>query len=375
MIRRSLICSISCIAALFGWAFVHAFETAAPLSMEARKQTILDYLSDLRAEGRFVAGTQVNEYEVSLACDSMDRLVSMTGEEQVVLGLELMFAQSYPYYEDALFAHAAEHTQRGGLVTLAWHQRNPLRVCPRGEFYDCSKTPMSESELERMLTPGTQEHALWLADVDAAAKTLKRFEDAGIVVLFRPYHEMNGGWFWWGDKDAFPQLWDALVDAMEARHGLKNIIWVWSGDRAINNAGRYWPKKHLPDATGTDVYEHSGDAPEYAAGARAAAALGPQLPFGFTEVGRAPSPAVIAETNPSWVLVWGGEYLNAEWAQTSECKGCNSVDETKALFHHENAVSLNEVSSAVRAAIAGGEPSPDPARPSCPAALLEPEND
>ena len=344
---------------------------AEPAPMDARKQAILGYLSGLRAEGRFIAGTQVNEYEVSITCDSMDRLVAMIGEEQAVLGLELMFAQSYPHYEDALIDHAKAHAARGGVVTLAWHQRNPLQVCPRGEFYDCSKTPMSASELARMLRPGTAEHALWLADVDAAAATLRRFQEEGIVVLFRPYHEMNGGWFWWGDKDAYPQLWDALVDALENRHGLENLVWVWSGDRAIRNARRYWPETHLPDATGTDVYEDRANAREYYAGARAAAKLAPDAPFGFTEVGRAPSDRVLRKTRPAWVLVWGGEYLNADWAQTNDCAGCNSAKETVAFFRHENAVSLNDMPLEVRRAIAGGPLSPAPVRPSCPVFLLE----
>lgn len=344
-------------------------------SMEARKGALLDYLSALSAEGRFIAGTQVNEYEVSIACDSMDRLVAMTGEEQAVLGLELMFAQSYPHYEDALVAHAEAHSRRGGVVTLAWHQRNPLRICPRGEFYDCSKTPMSRDELARMLTPGTPEHARWLEDVDAAAATLRRFREAGIIVLFRPYHEMNGGWFWWGDKDAYPQLWDALADAMENRHGLDNLIWVWSGDRAIKNARRYWPRRRLPDATGTDVYEDRSGAREYYAGARAAAKLAPGLPFGFTEVGRAPSDRVLRKTRPAWVLVWGGEYLNADWAQASGCKGCNSAEETKAFFRHDNAVGLNDMPMEVRRMIAGAAPMADPVRPACSPSLLEADHD
>lgn len=372
---RGLLFLIVIISALLPARTALAEETSPPLSMAARQQMVLDYLATLRGDGKFIAGTQVNEYEVSLACDSMDRLVAMTGEEQAVLGLELMFARSYPHYEDALLTHAREHTRRGGLVTLAWHQRNPLRVCPRGEFYDCSKTPMSADELERMLTPDTHENALWLADVGAAAKTLRRFEEEGIVVLFRPYHEMNGGWFWWGDQDAYPQLWDALVDALEVRHGLSNIIWVWSGDRAIDNADRYWPVKHIPDAVGTDVYEDSSDALEYIDGARVLSELAPQLPFGFTEVGRAPSSDVLAETKPAWVLVWGGEYLNAGWAQANECASCNSADETKAFFHHERAVSLKEMPVAVRTAIAGGEVLPEPVRPFCPASLLEPAND
>ena len=63
----------------------------------------------------------------------------------------------------------------------------------------------------------------------------------------------------------------------------------------------------------------------------------------LTEVGRAPSEGVLAETQPSWALLWGGEYLNADWRQTEECDHCNTAEETRAFFARDAVVSLDEV--------------------------------
>ncbi|MCA8902594.1 MAG: hypothetical protein KDA53_15240 [Hyphomonas sp.] len=337
-----------------------------------RREAILTYLDALGPAGQTLAGTQVNEYEISIACDSMDRLVAMTGEEPAMLGLELMFAATYDGYADRLIEHAVEHTRRGGLVTLAWHQRNPLHVCPRGEFYDCSKTAMSEDELVRMLTPGTPENDLWKADVAASAETLKALQEAGVTVLFRPYHEMSGDWFWWGKKSHFPQLWDALYDEFVFVHGIDSMIWVWSGDRAFEGADGYWPVRHPPDVVGTDVYEASDTSPNYTAALPALRSLAPDLPFAFTEVGKAPAPGVMEATSPAWVLLWGGEFLNANWVQTWDCSSCNTEEAVKAFFANDRIVALADMPADLRRIIAGRHPTAPENRPVCPSPLLDP---
>ncbi|MEZ5946214.1 MAG: glycosyl hydrolase [Hyphomonas sp.] len=338
---------------------------------EIPREEVLSYLTDLSSRGELLAGTQVNEYEVSIACDSMDRLVSMTGKEPAILGLELMFAATYDGYDDALVAHARAHARRGGLVTLAWHQRNPLKVCPRGEFYDCSKTPMRDDEFERMLTPGTRENALWRADVAATAETLKRLQAEGIPILFRPYHEMTGDWFWWGQKAAFPELWDALYDELVGVHGLNNLIWVWSGDRDAERAAQYWPRRHKPDVVGTDVYESSNQSPNYTAALPELRRLAPEAPFAFTEVGKLPAPSVLDAARPAWVLAWGGEFLNADWVQTWDCSSCNSEGDVKAFFAQPRVKALDDMPIALRRSIAGRVPGPAANRPECPSSLLE----
>jgi beta-mannanase len=76
-----------------------------------------------------------------------------------------------------------------------------------------------------------------------------RAQGRGLPILFRPYHEMNGGWFWWGDqKDGkfngfYKALWKKTHEYFTVEHGLKNLIWVYSrdGQTRPENALLGWP--------------------------------------------------------------------------------------------------------------------------------------
>ncbi len=283
-----------------------------------------------------------------------------------------MNAIAYPPYAAYLTDRALSQTAAGGLVTMSWHERNPVEICPRGEFYECAKKAMTAATLRAVLTKGTPENRLWLADVDAVAKVLGDLRKRGIVVLFRPYHEMNGGWFWWGKQDAFPELWDALYDELALRHKLDNLIWVWSSDRDTPDAKRYFPLRHKPDIVGIDVYENDPDSPKYAACRANVTALGGSAPFALTEVGIIPSPKILDNLNPVWVLLWGGEYLNADWAWDNKCSGCNKPEAVSALFKLDRTLSLAQLPAALRSTLAAGVVNQHPLHrknPSCPAQL------
>lgn len=352
-------------------ACAHA-QPASAGSIAEKRAAVLAYLGELQGSRRTLTGVQVNEYEVFITCTSYDRVVDLVGERPAVLGLELMFAIEYPPYRDYLTDRAVAHSARGGLVTLVWHHRNPVEICPRGEFYECARKPMSEETLRAMLTPGAPEHALWLADVNAVGELLADWRRRGVVVLFRPYHEMNGAWFWWGQKDQYPDLWDALYEELAVRRRLDNLIWVWSSDRETPDAPRYFPRRHAPEIVGIDVYENDPDSPRYAGGRANVTRLGDGAPFALTEVGMIPSLDMLNAINPAWVLLWGGDYLNAAWHWSDDCAGCNQPERVAEFFAHERTLSLEDMPQALRARLAAGIARGTPLRPeapSCPARL------
>lgn len=94
-------------------------------------------------------------------------------------------------------------------------------------------------------------YTLILRDIDAIAVQLKRFEDAGVPILFRPLHEAEGGWFWWGAEGPEPAkaLWDLLYDRVTNHHGINNILWVWN-----SLAEDWYPGSDTSDILSTDVY-------------------------------------------------------------------------------------------------------------------------
>jgi hypothetical protein len=322
--------------------------------IKVKRTAILDFLAQLPTEKKTLAGVQVNEYEVYIDCTSADRIHGMTGKWPAVMGLELMNAIAYPPYADYLIDRALSQSAAGGLVTMSWHQRNPVEVCQRGEYYECAKKPMDDVTLRAVLTPGTPENKLWLKDVRTMARVLHRLKAAGVVVLFRPYHEMNGGWFWWGKKQAYPELWDALYDELAVRQKLDNLIWVWSPDREAADARTYFPRRHKPDVAGTDMYETDPETPKFAKARANIAALAGGAPFAVTETGLAPGAKVLDEVNPAWVLLWG-DNLNVNWTWNGDCPLCNKPGQVAAFFKLPRILTLDEVSQAFRSTIAGGE--------------------
>ena len=84
-----------------------------------------------------------------------------------------------------------------------------------------------------MITPGSLIHERWKSQVDVIAWFLKQLQYAKVPVLWRPYHEMNGGWFWWGDKpgeNGYKKLYRMMFDRFVNFHGLNNMIWVYNAN-------------------------------------------------------------------------------------------------------------------------------------------------
>jgi mannan endo-1,4-beta-mannosidase len=72
----------------------------------------------------------------------------------------------------------------------------------------------------------------WCDKVAAFISQLKDSTGKLIPIIFRPYHEFDGDWFWWGKRhctrEEFIELWKTTVDYFEKKHGLRNILWAFS---------------------------------------------------------------------------------------------------------------------------------------------------
>lgn len=313
----------------------------------AKKTAILSYLNSVSAAGHTLSGVQVNEYEAFIECTSYDRLNGMSGKNMAVMGMELMFAIEYAGYADHLVRLAKEHADAGGIITMSWHARSPLRTCPRGEYYECSKMMISDADMALMLTDGTRENKLFKKDIAAVVPVFKRMQDAGIPILWRPYHEMNGGWFWWGKTDRFADLWSALYHELEEVHGLDNLIWVWSSAHEVDSP-KYAPPAGMFDMVGADLYESANNAEKFVDRYKDARVVSATAPFAFTEVGKIPSDRVLSETRPAYVLLWGGDFMNSDFSINGNCNACNSPEETKAFLKKSSILSLDDIPAKTR---------------------------
>lgn len=136
-----------------------------------------------------------------------------------------------------------EGHSRGGVITFSWHMPNPVTG---GTFYDT--TPAVKTIL-----PGGEMHAEFLRRLDAAAAFFKELEP--IPVIFRPWHEHNGDWFWWckgsTDEADYIALWRFTVEYLRDTKDVHNLLYAISPDRS---------RMDLADGTDAFLWAYPGDA-------------------------------------------------------------------------------------------------------------------
>ncbi|MCD8183208.1 MAG: glycoside hydrolase family 26 protein [Bacteroides sp.] len=162
---------------------------------------------------------------------------------------------------DKLRKEIVNQYQRGGMISLSWHARNPLTG---GDAWDVKDTTVVKSIL-----PGGDNHdkfSGWLAKVAGFINSLQTTDGVKVPVLFRPWHEHTGSWFWWGEKLCTPEeykgLWHMTVDSLRA-HGVDNALYAYSPGTEPQDTAQYlkrYPGDKLIDVIGFDTYQFDRDA-------------------------------------------------------------------------------------------------------------------
>ena len=147
--------------------------------------------------------------------------------------------------------------QEGGLIigghdytaVAVYLENNGTALDPNKDyaFYKAD----TEFDAANATVEGTWENKVFTEDLKNTAAYLKLLRDADIPVLWRPFHEAAGGWFWWGkDAASFKSLWIAMFNYFKAE-GLDNLIWVWTTE---GNDADWYPGDQYVDIVGRDVY-------------------------------------------------------------------------------------------------------------------------
>jgi mannan endo-1,4-beta-mannosidase len=149
---------------------------------------------------------------------------------------------------------AITHHNRGGIVSVLWHWNAPtgLYDTEENKWWSGFYTRATDFDVEAALSSTTNaNYTLLIRDIDAIAVQLKRLQSAGVPVLFRPLHEAEGGWFWWGAKGAAPakKLWALVYDRLTTYHKINNLIWVWN-----SLLPEWYPGDATVDILSADVY-------------------------------------------------------------------------------------------------------------------------
>lgn len=151
----------------------------------------------------------------------------------------------YTGLTESIIAH---HQDQNIIVSALFHWRAPNSS---SSFY----TDEANFDLTAALADtGSDEYAALIADIDTVASELSKLAEAKIPVLWRPLHEAEGGWFWWGAQGAetFQQLWMLMYDRMTNHHGLNNLIWVFTHTDGLSED--WYPGDSYVDIVGFDGY-------------------------------------------------------------------------------------------------------------------------
>jgi len=222
--------------------FGHQDDLAYGVHWDRRTDSLARAAGEQRSDVRAVTGS----YPAIYGWDVGDIGTSDT----VVVNLD-----SVPF--DAMKAWMIEGYKRGGVITVSWHMANPVT-----DSSSWDTTPAVSK-----LLPDSSHHAEYVAMLDRFARFADDLETGfwnwlglghHVPIIFRPFHEMNGDWFWWGvaSPEDYKALWRFTVDYLRNEKGLHHLLYAYSPDIFQGRDGylKYYPGDEYVDVLGYDDY-------------------------------------------------------------------------------------------------------------------------
>ena len=196
-----------------------------------------------------------------------------TGDYPAVAGFELGHLElgNERSLDSVSFVQIAEqikaHYQRGGIITISWHANNPFTMqipdtLARRQYG--TAWDVSSNEVVASVLPGGKNHDLfntWLERLATFFIGLKDDNGTPIPIIFRPYHEHSGSFFWWGTNicsdEEYAILWRYTVDFMRDKKNIHNILYAYNTDRvtSLEQYLRGYPGDDIIDMLSLDMYD------------------------------------------------------------------------------------------------------------------------
>ena len=237
---------------------------------------------------------------------------------------------------------------RGGLVAMQFHWKHPQKTNGTAWVGAHGRSPPSgRYDMAGIAQPGSPARDAFLSDLDRHASYLQRLAESRVPILWRPFHEIDGGWFWWTDPQT-PEhtaaAWRIMYDHLVKQRGLHNLLWVYSAGvrcggyrdhlRAARVEGsledeiafrkRYYPGDAYCDLAGIDIYPNTsegyGDPREdtYPKAWQIMSRIAPTKMLAMCEGAAVVSPALMQQRGPAWLYTlqwWEGDptYVRAAY--------------------------------------------------------------
>lgn len=197
----------------------------------------------------------------------------VTGSHPAVIGVDFLglsgsSKDNIERIKEGLKKNIVDTYNRGGVTSVAWHFINP--VTPETGFY--WKDSVSIAAVANIVPGGShhQQYKEILGTIADLAKSTIGEDGTLAPMIFRPYHEFDGAWFWWGDphssKEDFIDLWKFTVTYLRDTLQVHNFIYAFSPDNRFNSEEeflKWYPGDEFVDLVGMDNYGDFGREGKY----------------------------------------------------------------------------------------------------------------
>lgn len=276
-------------------------------------------------------------------------ILEETGEMPAVRGIDFL---NYSSADDMWDDNAAERTAEwvnkfGGIATVTYHWSMPSDPTETGRqnrfFYvESASASYTTFSISKALEEGTWENEILMADIEFLASKLQLLEDADVPVLWRPLHEAEGAWFWWGAEgpENCKKLYRLLYDQLTNVYGLDNLIWVWTG-YTFPTSPQWYPGDEYVDIVGYDKYNAVDGMPNLSSISSTfynlVASTDGNKMVTMSENDSIPSLDNLLEDKAGWLWFcpWYNNYLTSQQI--------NPVDELVKIYQSEYCITLDEL--------------------------------
>lgn len=185
------------------------------------------------------------------------------GDYPAVYGWELgNIEHGLPYNLDSvpfekMRTFIREGYDRGGVITISWHGNNPLN---EKSAWDTTHGGVAS------ILPGGSKHELyktWLDKIAAFLNSLKGKNGEAIPVLYRPFHELTGNWFWWCrntcTSEEFKEMFRFTINYLRNERGVHNLLVIYN-TADFNTKEQFlerYPGDDVVDMISFDSYQYN----------------------------------------------------------------------------------------------------------------------
>jgi mannan endo-1,4-beta-mannosidase len=323
--------SVLTAAAVTATIFVWPATESAQAFPATPKQTVLTYLRTIT--GNSIVSGQHNKEPATAPGQYTQQVKDVTGQYPGLWGGDLMFNATDVANRQRVIDQAKTEWANGSLTTLTWH------VCPPTGGSSCPfeggvKSNITNAQFSQIITSGSALNNAWKRRLDEVVPYLQQLKNAGVPVLFRPLHEMNESWNWWGNRpgaNGSARLYQITRDYLAGTKGLDNLIWVWNvQDNPAGGWNAYYPGHQYVDVVSLDVwYKNHPSAADY----QQMQSISGTKPMALAEMGKVPNSTLLnSQTRWAWFMMW-----------SEQLRGNNTNAEIQAAYFHPRVLNQGEV--------------------------------